>query len=279
MNLMRRVNLHVLLLLFLFPLGTLFSVPVLLGQAPVALTPVALTPVALTSAAPSAAHASQAVLNQALKACRKGDYKAGKRGFEEWLRKHPEGNGRVEYNLGNCEYRLGKPARALWHWKRAGRRLGHSPQITHNIALIQRQLSLPPEDQAGLFQEFKTYLTQLRPSDYWRLSFLFEVPAIVLLLLYLRRRRPLLFILGLLLYLPALGAAQKATQTPSLNPLGVVVLQDDLPLRTEPRPSLPPTARLPKGLSIPLLTQTPDWLKIRYGHTEAWVPRSGVGLW
>ncbi len=264
MNRMRCITLATLLPPLLFLFGVLWTSAPLSAQEP---------------ASPSHASPIQAFPTQALEACRKGDYQTGKQGFEKWLREHPEGNGRVEYNLGNCEYRLDHPARALWRWKRAARRLGSLPQISHNIALVQRQLSLPPEDQAGLFQEFKTYLTQLRPSDYWHLSLLFEVPAIVLLLLYLRRRKPLPLILGLLLYLPALLSAQKASQSPNPKPLGVVILADDLPLRTEPRPSLPATARLPKGLSLPLLSETPEWLKIRYGHTDAWVPRSGVGLW
>ena len=216
---------------------------------------------------------------EALQACRRGDYKAGREGFEKWLAAHPEGNGLVEYNLGNCEYRLDRPAYALWRWKRASRRLGNRPEITHNIALVQRQLSLPPEDQAGLLRELQSQLQVLRPRDYWHLSLLFLVPALFFLFLYLRRRRPIPLILGLLLYLPALLSAQKAGQSPKPNPIGVVVLQDDLPLRTEPRPSLPPTARLPKGLSLPLLTQTPEWLKVRYGHTQAWLPRKGTALW
>lgn len=216
---------------------------------------------------------------QALQACRKGDYKTGKQGFETWLKKHPQGNGRVEYNLGNCEYRLDHPARALWRWKRAERRLGGRPEILHNIALVQRQLSLPPEEQAGLLQELKSSLTKLRPADYWRLTLLFEIPALALLFLAFKRRKVTPLLLGVILYLPAVLSAKNATQSPSPKPLGVVVLQDDLPLRTEPRPSLSPTARLPKGLSLPLLSQSPDWLKVRYGRTEAWVPRSGVGTW
>jgi Tfp pilus assembly protein PilF len=53
--------------------------------------------------------------------------------------------GPVLFNLGNCAYRLGRPAEALWQYRRARLHLPRDAALRANLALAERQLGLRAE--------------------------------------------------------------------------------------------------------------------------------------
>lgn len=68
--------------------------------------------------------------------------------FKE-LEKEGKVNGEVYYNIGNCYYRLNKPALALYYYELAKLYLGNDPDLIHNIEVIHKRLpgliKVPPK--------------------------------------------------------------------------------------------------------------------------------------
>ncbi|MFQ5503810.1 MAG: hypothetical protein ACE5F1_03315 [Planctomycetota bacterium] len=209
----------------------------------------------------------------------RGDYQTARRHYGELLGEGSDADGRLEYNLGNCEYRLGNFARALWRYEQARRQLGDREELVFNRSLALRRLGIDTGEGEGLLESVRQSLSELGGGTWFWIGLGLDALALCLLWRGLVGGGRTRVLLALLLLLPAgytllhsLGIDEKA-------PRGVVILEDQTDLRAEPRAELPALRVLNAGLRARYVSGTPDWLRIRVGEREGWVPRERAGVY
>lgn len=211
-------------------------------------------------------------------AYRRGDYARAK---ELWtaLLEQRGADGRLEYDIGNCEYRLEDYARALWRFERAARALGGDERVRFNLSLAERKLGLQSDEATSFFADARAKVRRLDRGDWFTCGLGLEVVGVLLLAFSLRRRA---FVLaGVAALLTVLGAAS-LVRAATLDPdriLGVVVLEEDTPVRGEPREELDSILRLGAGVRAEFVAKSPGWVRLRIRDREGWVQRGSVGLY
>ena len=85
----------------------------------------------------------------------KGDYAAAASSFEQAVQN--EDDRRLFYALGNCRYRLGDLAAALWAYERARLGMPRDEELLANIALVRKKLEI---DEGG--EPFTAALGEVR---------------------------------------------------------------------------------------------------------------------
>ncbi len=182
--------------------------------------------------------------------------------------------GPLLYNLGNCAFRLGRPAEAVLHYRRALRRMPRDPEITFNLRLASRSLDLPaqPGDGAGAL----AFLDRLTPGEALALAAALEAAGLFGFVLFRRRpgtRRTLLVLaLAGILLAARLGHALYGT-----DPEGVV-LPAEVALRPEPQSGLAPTHHLRAGESVRILAMSDRWMHVVHLRGSGWTERASVGV-
>ncbi|MBU1007827.1 tetratricopeptide repeat protein [Candidatus Dependentiae bacterium] len=89
----------------------------------------------------------------------------------------PNKSARVNYNLGNCAYKLEKYGWALLYWRRAERTWGffNRNELIENISLLKKKLNLTSEQGPPIIKKIKQLV----------LSWTYAIPLLVLQLLFL----------------------------------------------------------------------------------------------
>lgn len=212
------------------------------------------------------------------RAYRAGDYARAK---ERWLELLAErgADGRIEYDLGNCEYRLGDPARALWRFERAKRALGADERVRFNLTLAERALGLERPEASSFFADFGAWFARLDRAACFGYGLAFEVLGLVLLALGLRLRARALVVSAVVLIFVGVAGLVRCATLDDARILGGIVLEEGTKVRAEPREALAPTMRLGAGVRVEHLASSPQWVRIRYDGREGWMPRARVGLY
>jgi len=218
-------------------------------------------------------------LRAAEEAYRKGDYEGAAKHWKAVLADHPW-DGRLEYDLGNCAYRRGRYAEALWRYERARRRLGERTELLFNEALCLRRLGRAGDPEPSLPSRLRTFLREALPVHWFRLALGLQAAALLLALLARPwKTRRLRAALALCVFLAAGYAFHRAATLEEGREVGAVILAREAPLRAEPRESLEPIARLSRGVRAVLVERGPRWVRIRIGDRSGWIPLSLCGLY
>lgn len=222
---------------------------------------------------------AQADLASAAEAAyRAGDYEAAKRKWSALL-KERGADGRIEYDLGNCEYRLGDAARAIWRYERAQRALGADERVRFNLTLAERRLGLERGDAASFLADLRAGVRRLERGDWFFYGLGLEVLGLLVLALSIRARARGLAIFAVLLVVSGIACLVRCATLDDSRVLGAVVLAEGTQVRAEPRAALTATMRLGAGLRVEHLAASPQWIRIRYRDREGWVEREAVGLY
>jgi len=232
----------------------------------------------LAGAAQDASSQAKPTLERAQSAYRDGDYEGAKQLWESWLAERPAGDGRVFYNLGNCEYRLGDYPRALWRYEQAERLLGESKSLSFNLSLARRRLSVHMSHTGGLWASVRAAVASWRPATWFWLGAVLQGLGLVVLWRVFSRPTRLRVTLVVLLLVPGSLAVARSRSMDLSAPRGVVVLADRTALRAEPREELDAVTWLNAGVRARFLAETPDWLRVRVGDREGWIPRDRGGV-
>jgi tetratricopeptide (TPR) repeat protein len=227
---------------------------------------------------PASAQASDDTLAKAEAAYRKGDYETARAAYEAWLAAHP-GDGRAEYNLGNCEYRLERPAHALWRYERARRRLGDREDLLFNRQLAMRRLGQAEGEGKGLLAGARERLAAFESGDWLALGLGLELFGLLGLVVALRRRTPVTAGVFAMLVAGGLACGVQSLQVRADRLLGVIVLEDRTPLRAEPRAELPAVVALAAGVRARFVEKSPDWVRVRLESREGWLPARAAGMY
>ena len=189
----------------------------------------------------------------------------------------------VEYNLGNCEYRQGHHAEALWHYERALRELGARSDIVFNRDLCLQKLGVRNKSAEGLLASIRARVAGWRVGTWFGISIALEALGLLFLLLMLRHFSLHRLLLCIMLVGLAAASGLQALSVQERQELGVVVLQDRVPLRSEPRTELMGKLFLDLGRRAEFVAKTSAWIKLRLEFEgkqhEGWIPRKSGGIY
>ncbi|MCA8968712.1 MAG: tetratricopeptide repeat protein [Planctomycetes bacterium] len=211
-------------------------------------------------------------------AYRAGDYERAKTAWSALLEERGE-DPRLEYDLGNCEYRLGNHARALWHFERARRRLGGDERVRFNLALTERALGLQGVESTSFFKDVSERLRSMTIGEWFWTGLWTELAGLALLAVAVTKRWRVLSVIALVV---AFGGGAALARAATLDPdrvMGVVVLEDQTEVRAEPRTELAPLMKLSAGVRARYVASSPGWVRIRIQDRDGWIERGAAGLY
>lgn len=177
--------------------------------------------------------------------------------------------GTLEFNLGNCAYRLGKPAEALAWYRRAELRLDGDADAAHNRGLAERALGLRKDGDAD---DRARTADAARPPT-WTAAFLAAgIAAAGLAGALLARRRAFraaAAIAAVLAGVRSVGLALDACAPPQVD---AVVVAAEATLRAEPHAELPPGLRLSAGETVRVVERSDRWARVTHPRGGGWTP-------
>jgi tetratricopeptide (TPR) repeat protein len=216
-------------------------------------------------------------LTEAERAYLEGRYGDAHALFEAARREAVSPSGALLYNLGNCAYRLGRPAEAVLQYRRARLRLPRDPAVTFNLRLAEGQLGLYDPEGESFGAAVAELAASFTPRELLVAVGVLETLGLVGVVL-LRRKRWLRNLSGLVLLLGLAGAARLVvTQWIPGAPEGVV-LDATAPVHAAPDPGSEVTADLEPGESVRALERSDGWIRIRHSEGAGWTVVGAVGI-
>jgi hypothetical protein len=204
-------------------------------------------------------------------------YEEGRFGEAYTLFSEERATGPVLYNLGNCAFRLGRHAEAVYLYRCAQLRLPRDEELAFNLRLAEEKCGVQEEDTPS----FGTAALGLIDS------FLFsELEAFIVLLeciglsgLVLLRRRPAARnAMALIVVLALLLSARLVRNQWFPGPPDGVVLQEKIALRPEPHIDHPATAEIWSGETVRIEAMSDRWALVEHARGRGWTERAGVGV-
>jgi hypothetical protein len=173
-------------------------------------------------------------------------------------------DGVLLYDVGNCEYRLGDPAKAMLLWRRAALRLPRDEGIRQNLVLAARELGVEAPVRRGL-----GFASPIEAGIAGIALF-----AVGVAMATFGARKPLR-VAGALA--AVLGIAMAAWSV-ALRGSDAVVLTDEIAVRSDPHAEAPVTLRLPAGESVAVNAGSERWVSVEHPRGRGWTERSGLGI-
>jgi tetratricopeptide (TPR) repeat protein len=228
---------------------------------------------------PSTKNSVESMFHNAMTAYDQGRFKDAYQGFN-MTREQTGETANLLYNIANSAYQLERKFEALALYERALRLAPRDPDIRGNLEFLRRDLGLPllhnPQSPGQLIGEFRD---RLRPDE-WGLvaSVVLWAMLIVVSLRIARRRRGFSFSVSILMtvFLLAVGAFFWQSRTTYRAATHAVVAGAATGL-TAPSSLAEPTELVLKGgESVRVLEKRTEWVRIRVGQAEAWLPVGSV---
>jgi len=221
--------------------------------------------------------AQESALQQGAASYRQRNYEAAASGFAAALTEAGEPSGELLYDLGNCAYRLGHHAQAVWYFRRAQLRLPRDEEVRFNLRLAEQRLGVDRPVDESLAASLRALRDAVTPGELLALALLLQgVGALGFVLLRRRRgaRNAMLAVAGLgLLCWARLAQLQWLPEPPS-----GVVLEHRAWLRANPDPRQTAVAELDAGESVEVLEERGGWLRLSHSHGIGWTERANVGV-
>ncbi len=201
-----------------------------------------------------------------------GNFAVAIGGYESLVKDH-HWNASLFYDLGNAYFRSGDRGRAILNYERALALDPNQPEARANLQLVRdqaRALELAP----GWAEAHLDFLT---PSQFaWLAAAAFWSGAAILGGLYWARRRPVVWIFGLLLSgTVALAAAFAAYQLETGRSGGdlAIVTAKNIQARLATAESAGTVLVLPPGSEIKILSTRGEWLYVDLPNAlQGWIP-------
>ena len=180
----------------------------------------------------------------------------------------------ILYNLGNCCYRLGRPAEAVYYYRRALLRDPLAEQAAFNLKMAEQQLGL---DFAGdTAAAIGGWIARI-PNG-WLAITAGALQSMALVGWFLTRgRRRMRLMVVLCFVLGGAAAVQSARRQWFTHPAGVVLAQEAL-VRSEPHLTVAPSFSLGSGESVRVIESSDRWVHVQHREGRGWTERVGVGI-
>jgi tetratricopeptide (TPR) repeat protein len=213
-------------------------------------------------------------LLRAEQAYRAGDFEGAVLAYRRALDDPAVPRGLVLYDLGNCEYRLGRPGRALHAWRCAQLRLPDDHRVEANLELVERQLGVGTDARDPLARAFAALTGEGSARALLAICAVLQSLGIAGLVL-LRRRRALAALCVLVGLTAGVHVAWRSWRPP---PPEGVVLEGRIALRSEPHAEMPVTAELRMGERVVVVEASDRWARVVHERGAGWTERAGLGV-
>ena len=197
--------------------------------------------------------------------------------FRAALAGREEPGGALLYNLGNCAYRLDRPAEALLWYRRARRRLPRDREVRFNLELAEQSLGMSAPARESFGAAALALADGLGPWGLPLVAAAVQALALAGLVGLGRRRRGRLPLLLLLLLGLSLGARLAWRRWLPPPPEGIVLART-LPILAEPRGEGSALFTLRGGTPFRVVEATDRWVRLVHERGAGWAPREKVGL-
>ena len=208
---------------------------------------------------------------------RKGKYKEALGAFREAFDGGVR-DGRLEYDMGNCWWRLGDKARALVCYERARAWMPRDPDVLANIRLCRKSLGLDGTSAVPFLASLWKAPAAFTLGELVALAASFSVLCFLLLGAWTVFRKPYMgwlslgFGAALLLFGGlALGRCLDRREY-------ALVTAGEARLLSEPRGGLSPIAVLRAGLEVEVLGGEGAWIRVEAGGRKGWLPAKDLGF-
>ncbi len=214
-------------------------------------------------------------LERAERAYRAGDFQQAHALYTAALQAGDVPRGAVLFHLGNCAYRLGQRAEAIWCYRRALLRLPRDPEVRGNLRLVEAQLGVEPPP-SSLGSALRTPLEVLTQRELLALASVLQAGGLLGFLTAQRRnaRRGMALLVAL-----GLGCgAHLLHRTWLAAPSHAVVLDHGGTLHAQAEASTKPLLTLRAGEALSVESIGEQWLEVTHALSHGFVERARVGL-
>jgi tetratricopeptide (TPR) repeat protein len=214
-----------------------------------------------------------ATLESANRAFDEGKYDAAKQQYEEMVRSGAT-SANLFYNLGNAEFRLGAPGRAILNYERALALEPSHPEARRNLALVRERTgarSLEP-------QWYDVMVLSWRPSAFAIAAAVAGWGAILglLAILIFRKRGSALVFMTCVMAFAAAYAGFGLWYTERHRNLGIVLLKEGV-ARVAPAEQSGVAGTLPAGSRVTIKAARGEWVYCELpGQGLGWFPAGTV---
>ncbi|MBD3231602.1 SH3 domain-containing protein [Candidatus Dependentiae bacterium] len=218
----------------------------------------------------------QETILQANELYKKGDFQAA----YELYKKIPDPSAQVNYNLGNCAYKLKNYGCALLYWRRAENELGflNKTEVLDNIALLKKHLSSQQSSQHFVSNLKNNLIFIIRNVPLIVIQFLFLIVWIFLFIYirYLYKKRHKILITFLFIIIATLGALLVIKYNLENKIYGVVVSQKAI-LFSGPSKNFPILGSISQASEVEIQKSSDGFYKIKFNKAFGWVSKKDVG--
>lgn len=213
-------------------------------------------------------------------------YKDGKfKNAMELYEQIPDKNFQINYNLGNCAYKLGKDGLALLYWRRAENKWGvfGRGELLENITLLQNRLfsknkKISKNSFIKALKNFKIYsISLIRSAPVFSFQFAFLVLWFILFLFLrvLYKKKSKAVILALFSFVILLGVGLVVRHSFDLSRCGVVVVPKAI-LWSGPSKNFQQLGFIPLAKEAVINKKSDDFYKVKFNGQVGWVNRKDI---
>lgn len=231
------------------------------------------------------AQTPEEIFHQANAAYEKGDFDGAAAGYRRVIQ-YGIVDSRVEYNLGNACFRLGRVGEAVLHYERAARLAPGDSDIAGNLELAQSRCfdRVEAPELAGPIRLLRAAQDRLGTDRQ-------AIAALVLLwcacaLVAWRAARPGGFtpaagwiLSAILLMAGAAAASWAATHERLLGSRLAVVLEEAVEVLAGPGQNNATLFTVHEGLTVEIRSERQEWVQVSLPNgLHGWIPRDALGL-
>lgn len=197
----------------------------------------------------------------------------------------PKKNFQVNYNLGNCAYKLGNDGLALLYWRRAENEWGvlGRGELLENISFLQNKLFNKNKKKLKnsfikVLYNFKIYSVSLirsAPVFFFQLAFLVLWFLLFLFLRILYKKKNRAIILALFSFVILLGIALVVRHSFDLSRYGVVVVPKAT-LWSGPSKNFQQLGFVPLAKEAIINKKSGDFYKIKFNGQVGWINKKDI---
>jgi len=197
----------------------------------------------------------------------------------ELYKKIPSPSPEVNYNLGNCSYRLEKYGYALLYWRRAEKDWGflNRSELQNNICLLKKKLDKNAE-QKNFIVKLKNHILSLiksTPLIILQILFLICWLFLFLYLRYLYKRNQKFLIILLFIITAILGTFLVVRYNLEKMSYGVVVSESAI-LLSGPSKNFQELGVLPQASEVTIQKSSDGFYKIKFNKLFGWTSKNNV---
>lgn len=212
-------------------------------------------------------------------------YKKGefKKAFELY-QQIPDRNAGINYNLGNCAYKLKKFGQALVYWRRAEKQWGllNRGELIENISLLKEKVSQEeqkPHSPVVLSlitaKDYLLSLTHSIPLFLLQILFLLLWLIVFFYLRFLYKKRKNFLILALFALTAFFGILLVVRYSFESRMYGVVV-RERTPLLSGPAETFQTLQQIPEAKEVIIKKESGDYYKVKVFKRVGWVLKKNV---